>query len=556
MTLTIGAMAQTGNNAGHKEQPQRKNVNFPASSVEYWVDTGSNSAVVVAAWDDNPNGDFALAWGVHWNGSTTALGLVDSIATHDSRFSYTFDNSSNLMTGVYYNDGTLVSGSSMYGWCYYLNSNWAMNTYNNQPVANGDAIEISSSCMFTMTTAVAASNPNPDPGPIDTTQVPVDSTIAAEDILFWVGEGQNEVVMAVNWADTALAWGYRFNTATVTALQMMNDIASVDPRFSYSGTTFITDINYIDTAAGMTDTLGITAGNYWWSLLNHVGGMGLGDVLHDGDFYKWGDLSVAVVTDSTDMGTYTEYTYVWPYAITPVTVPDTGSTPGPVEPKESTIAASEIVYWVGEGENEAVMAVNWTDTALAWGYRFDGSKTVSDMMDAIAGADPRFSFTMSGTYLGDILFVKDDGDTLRGTSWWESKHNGITDDGLAQNLEDGDFEKWADPAAGTIVDSTEYDGFWYYIYVYTMEIHPVSVPPTQNIADVVAVIDGLWPSPTRGNVNVRVNHAVEAVLYDIAGRRVTAYILQQGVNTLDLTSLAAGTYMLRTEGVVCKIVKR
>ncbi len=171
--------------------------------------------------------------------------------------------------------------------------------------------------------------------PIDTvTPEPpavVDATIAASDILYWVGHGSNQVVMAVNWADTALAWGYRFDSASVTAQQMLDDIAAADPRFSYTGTGYISDINYIDTAAGMTDTLGITPGNWWWSLLNHVGSMGLGDVLHNGDFYKWADLSIAVVTDSTDMGTYMDYTYVWPYTIYPVSVPDTtgGSTPEP-----------------------------------------------------------------------------------------------------------------------------------------------------------------------------------------------------------------------------------
>ena len=51
-------------------------ITFPASDVQFWVGTGSNSAVVVIGWDNgNPGGNFAIAWGVHWNGSTTALAL-------------------------------------------------------------------------------------------------------------------------------------------------------------------------------------------------------------------------------------------------------------------------------------------------------------------------------------------------------------------------------------------------------------------------------------------------------------------------------------------------
>ncbi|MBP5190429.1 MAG: hypothetical protein J6031_05900, partial [Bacteroidales bacterium] len=216
LMMTTIVSAQEGNNAGHtKKNVRAKSVVFQASDVQFWVGSGSNSAVVVVGWDDNPNGNFALAWGVRWNGSTTALGLIDSIATHDSRLSYSY--SSSLMQYVSYNDGSLVSGSSTNGWCYYLNGSWALNAYGNQPVSNGDLMEISSSCMFALTSATAASNPNGS-------DIPEEATIAASDILYWVGEGQNQVVLAVNWPDTALAWGYRFN-GNKTVGEMMNDIA-------------------------------------------------------------------------------------------------------------------------------------------------------------------------------------------------------------------------------------------------------------------------------------------------------------------------------------------
>ena len=68
--LALGASAQMGNNAGHKPPVRPKNISFLASDVQFWVGTGSNSAVVVIGWDDNSSGNFALAWGVHWNGNT------------------------------------------------------------------------------------------------------------------------------------------------------------------------------------------------------------------------------------------------------------------------------------------------------------------------------------------------------------------------------------------------------------------------------------------------------------------------------------------------------
>ena len=47
-----------------------------------------------------------------------------------------------------------------------------------------------------------------------------DATIDPADIRYWIGEGENEVVFIVNWAepDTALAWGYRFAGESVSSI--------------------------------------------------------------------------------------------------------------------------------------------------------------------------------------------------------------------------------------------------------------------------------------------------------------------------------------------------
>lgn len=471
LSLTVllagGIFAQEqGNNALHAKKGGHgaKSISFSASDIQYWVGTGSNSAVVIIGWDDNPNGNFALAWGVHWNGNATAVNMLDTIATYDSRVAYAI--SSGFVTSIGYNDGTLISGSSASYWCYTINGAYA-DAYSVQQMSNNDVMEISSSCYFTLTSATAATNPN--------APSVSDASIDASDIVYWVGEGSNQVVFAVNWADTALAWGYRFNGESVTVPDVMNAIAAADPRFSYqNGSWGLDDINFT------TDngTLGITPGNYWWSLLNHVSGMGMSDVLHNGDFYKWGDLSVAVITDSTwvsDWGGYWDYTYVWPYTIHPVSAPTI-----PIA-EEATIDASVIEYWVGEGSNQVILAVNWPDTALAWGYRFNGSKNVSDMMNDIAAADPRFSIVPGAYGIDDILFVLGNGDTLHkaDNSWWSSTNNGVMDAGMGQSLSNNDFEKWADGTTGILVDSSwvsDWGGYWNYIYVYPMQIHAVSQP--------------------------------------------------------------------------------
>ncbi|MBR3784062.1 MAG: fibronectin type III domain-containing protein [Bacteroidales bacterium] len=158
--------------------------------------------------------------------------------------------------------------------------------------------------------------------------------------------------------------------------------------------------------------------------------------------------------------------------------------------EEATIDASAVTYWVGTGNNQVVMAVNWADTALAWGVNFStDSITSQDVLDIIAANDPRFSWDTGSYGLGNITFTEN-GTTHTGdaTHFWESKRNTISDMGLYQNLGNGDFQKWANSAAGEVVDSMEYSGVWYYMYNYPMTIYPVTAPqPGPQPADSISV---------------------------------------------------------------------
>ena len=311
--------------------------------------------------------------------------------------------------------------------------------------------------------------------------VPVEATIAASDILYWVGEGQNQAIMAINWPDTALAWGYRFD-GNKTVANMVNDITAADPRLSYTtGAYGIDDILF---ARAEGDTLRKSSSDSWWSSTNNgASDAGMGQPLHNNDFEKWVESTTGIKIDSTWVeayGGYWEYTYVYPMTIHPVSEPEVT----PEVPVEATIAASDILYWVGEGQNQAIMAINWPDTALAWGYRFDGNKTVANMVNDITAADPRLSYTTGAYGIDDILFARAEGDTLRKSSsdsWWSSTNNGASDAGMGQPLHNNDFEKWVESTTGIKIDSTwveAYGGYWEYTYVYPMTIHPVSVPDT------------------------------------------------------------------------------
>ena len=628
LVLSFVTMAQMNNNE-HAKKQQAKSISFPTSDIQFWVGTGSNSAVVIIGWDDNPGGNnFALAWGVRWNGSCTAVNMLDTIATYDSRVAYAI--SSGFVTSIGYNDGTLVSGSEDSYWCYTLNGTWA-DAYGVQAMTNGDVMEISSSCMFSLTTATAASDPN-------ATDIPVDATIAASDILFWVGHGENEAILAVNWADTALAWGYRFAADSVSSATMLADIAAADPRLTVEGTGYVSDILYIDTAAGMTDTLAVTPGNWWGSLLNGYSDMGTGQMLHDGDLQKWGDPAAGVIADSMEYSGYWYYTYVYPMTIHAVTVPDTTGTVEPVDPEHGPFCgavgtegcnaikadSSAIVAWAtGVTVTRGPRNIANPDLGLAaTGTESNaiGMATLNDVYDVVSlgdggsalvtfarpirnGEGPDFAVYENGFSDNslELAFVEVSTDGQRFVRFpatcltqteTQLANAGQTDptnlNNLAGKFRIGygtpfDLEELRD-STGINIDSI--------VYVRVVDVvgsinpqygtydaygHIINDPwPTPFEAsgydltgvavlhentntsgiDEVMTVEGIWPNPTADRVNVSIRHAAEGLLYDLTGRQVAAYSLREGLNTLDLTNLKNGVYMLRTEGSVSKIVKK
>lgn len=326
INLTFAQEMVTVHQNGHDFQVSavRSVTDYPASNIQFWVGSGSNSVVAVFKWCQNAT--MGIAYGYRWDGTATIYDMLTDIAAADSRFTVTFSGS--MINTYAYQDGAYNEYLDTPGFLMYtLNGNYCSG-YSDALVNNGflEMEEWGDCYPFPATTPIVpATDPN--------APTPEEATIDFADILFWVGEGTNEAVMAVNWADTALAWGYRWN-GDATVSDMMAHIAAADPRFSYTGSGYLDDIHYIDTAAGMTTPLGITPGNWWESSNNGFMDMGLAQYLNNGDLEKWADPAAGVVVDSTYDATYGYwwYTYVYPMAITPVTVPDTTGGVTPPDP--------------------------------------------------------------------------------------------------------------------------------------------------------------------------------------------------------------------------------
>ena len=347
-----------------------------------------------------------------------------------------------------------------------------------------------------------------------------DATIDPADIKFWIGEGESEVVFIVNWAepDTALAWGYRFDGENVVLKTIMDDVAAADYRFSYEGgESWINDLHFND---GVLDLSIVTPG--WLSyLINGNSSWDTYDVatVADGEYVKIGDTECGTMIDPQN------WIYVWEKEVAPVYALG----------EEATIDPSEIVYWIGEGENEVVFCVNWNEPniALAWGYRFsEESVTVETVMDAIAAADGRFSYIGSEGWLSDIMYNDYVNQYALVGPYWMYNVNGY---GAwygynEQTVVNGDFIKWGDVSCATEIAQ--------WTYVWEQPVEPVTV--YDAVEEVEAATLSVYPNPATEVLYVNAENLKSVEIYDMTGRNIFTTTL----SVIDLRDMEAGIYFV------------
>ena len=352
-----------------------------------------------------------------------------------------------------------------------------------------------------------------------------DATIDPSEIKYWIGEGQSEVVFIVNWAepDTALAWGYRFDGENVVMKTIMDDIAAADYRFSYEAGAFINDLHFND---GVLDLSLVEAG--WLTYL--INGQSTWDTydvatVANGEYVKIGDTHCGTMIDPTN------WIYVYEKEVAPVYALG----------EEATIAPEEILFWIGEGENEAIFAVNFADpqdVCYAWGYRFaTESVTIKEMMQAIAEVDLRFAFTdepsaWGGMMLNDLTFDYYDNHyelsgfnamyNLNGVPSW------LTFD--EQTVGNNDFVKWGDYTIATEIAQ--------WTYVWETPVRPVSV--YTSVSETEASTVSIYPNPASETLYVNAENIERVELYDMTGRNV----LNTTSTIVDLRGFEAGIYFV------------
>jgi len=142
-----------------------------------------------------------------------------------------------------------------------------------------------------------------------------------------------------------------------------------------------------------------------------------------------------------------------------------------------SISFDDIEVWIGEGENQAGLIIDWEDefapTTLAWGYRWDGVKSGQEMLMEVMAAAPRFSgngelpefmtYDLNNDGTIDTNDHNANGDMSAGNFWaYYTSANGsdwnfATTNHAGRTLVDGEWDGWLFIADWTATPYPEID---------------------------------------------------------------------------------------------------
>ena len=378
-----------------------------------------------------------------------------------------------------------------------------------------------------------------------------DATISADEITYWVGEGENQVVVAISWCsntEAALAWGYRFN-GDATVFQALTAISAADDRLTVVGSA-PTNVTYVDDVYDLTMCPNPDAewGDDDYDVPMHsVNGlmgqnMMAAEPIHNNDFVKIGGYACGIM--SSDWSAI-----IWTTEIMPATDPSAS------EIVDATISPDEIKYWIGEGENEVVVAISWcsyTEMALAWGYRFNGDATVFQALTDITAADSRLM--VIGSAPSNVTYMDEEYNLTMcpnpDAEWGDEDYdvpmhsvNGLMGMNAmaAEPIHNGDFVKIGGYAC-SIMPSDWTTISW------TTEIMPATIYTGLNENQSMTL--SVYPNPASNEAFVTIENAglTMVTVYDIQGRMVSNMSVEAEAGEqvrINTETMGNGVYFVR-----------
>lgn len=219
------------------------------NEIKAWVGTGVNSVGLTIDFGDSLRPS-SFIWGVRFDtDSISGQEILDLVLAADPQLS---GMASGFVTELTYKDyeGIQPVDFSQF-WLTYTGDQgaWVSNAGNVSNLGDGQWFGAS---------FVKLSNMIPPAIGVPADQLPAEVPMnKIDDLIQWTGQGVNEVALVIDFkapgGNSSFAWGYRFDTDSVSGQEIIDAIFAADSNLSGAVSGFVTDVFY-KSFSGVTPT--------------------------------------------------------------------------------------------------------------------------------------------------------------------------------------------------------------------------------------------------------------------------------------------------------------
>lgn len=211
------------------------------------------------------------------------------------------------------------------------------------------------------------------------------------DLVAWTGQGSNYSIFEIDFNDStkassAVMWGYRYDSDSITAQEMIEAIVTADPKLTGEFSPFATDIYYKDLKGETPEGYAY----YWGSYTKDENSSWF---LNSGGSSKLGN------------GQYFAFSFV---QFMKEKISDSPVSADILPAERALLSTTDISQWLGKGKNEAVLVLDFgveeASSTYAWGVRFDAdSITGQELLDIAIAADTNLSGSVNN-FITDVYY--------------------------------------------------------------------------------------------------------------------------------------------------------
>jgi len=338
-----------------------------------------------------------------------------------------------------------------------------------------------------------------------------------DDVKFWVGEGSQSAILVVDFrdgtTDPSFAFGFHYPENTeLTFANMIEAVANAEPNFTFaqSNMGFLEDIIY-------NNHIRLQGDPDWWSTWSGNSAQtlelngGTSEILANGGWYG---VSYGFMGDEGPLRptvTYPAYSSLW-------------------------FSSEDVTYWIGEGENESVIVIDFNapgeaPVTFAWGIHYNGTLTAQEALTQISDADIDLDVTITNNAITAITYNELTGTLNETTSW--------------KNFSGTDMSDWV---VNNDLQTALTNGAWFGTSFGNANTRRPFIPTAaqDNTAGVNHTGKNLftaYPNPVKNVLTLKTEDAIiNTVIINGVGQTVKSF---KNISYLDVSDLSAGIYFVK-----------